>query len=56
MNKEFKQLQKENNNIRVEFESYFINYKFKQKDRDDFLTQIELLIQNEIEQEKFCGQ
>ena len=54
--KEFKQLEKENNNIRAEFESYFLKYRFTEKDRDNFLIQIELLINNEVEQENYCNQ
>jgi hypothetical protein len=55
MNKQFKQLQKENILIYLEIDTIISLSKMSQKLRDELLTQILLLIDNEIKQEKECN-
>lgn len=49
---EFKKLQKENDKIRDKLRDFISLAKFQ----DDFWDLINKLIENEIEQEKFCNQ
>jgi len=54
-NKEFKQLEEQNDIIREQIRTH-LNKEFMPKEIDNIFILINSLIENEIEQEGFCGE
>lgn len=56
MKEEIKNLQQENERIRNEIKEIMFINNFDTKEKDELWTKILNLIDNEIEQEKYCNQ